>query len=101
VRRSPSTAGADSSSISSAASPIPRAASGCGRTLFPPFSGTKPFAAVAPWRQIEQGRLGLEDPVAAHWPAFGRNGEDRVLIRHVLSHRGGFPTTPPELTPDR
>jgi CubicO group peptidase (beta-lactamase class C family) len=24
-----------------------------------------------------------------------------VLVRHVLSHRGGFPTTPPELTPDR
>ena len=70
-------------------------------TLFPLFSGTKPFAAVALWQQIERGRVGLDDPVAAHWPAFAQNGKDRVLVRHVLSHRGGFPTTPPELTPDR
>jgi CubicO group peptidase (beta-lactamase class C family) len=70
-------------------------------TLFPLYSGTKPFAAVALWQQIERGRLDLNDPVAAHWPDFGQNGKDRVLIRHVLSHRGGFPMTPPELTPDR
>ena len=66
-------------------------------TLFPLFSGTKPFGAVALWQQIERGRLGLEDRVAAHWPAFGQEGKDRVLVRHILSHRGGFPTTPPAL----
>ncbi len=70
-------------------------------SLFPLFSGTKPLAAVALWQQIERGRLGLDDPVAAHWSAFGQNGKDGVLIRHVLSHRGGFPTTPPALTPAR
>jgi CubicO group peptidase (beta-lactamase class C family) len=70
-------------------------------TLFPLFSGTKPFAAVALWQQIERGRLGLDDPVAAHWPAFGANGKERVLVRHLLSHRGGFPATPPQLTPER
>jgi CubicO group peptidase (beta-lactamase class C family) len=70
-------------------------------SLFPLFSGTKPLGAVALWQQIEQGRLGLDEPVAAYWPAFGENGKHRVLVRHLLSHRGGFPTTPPELTPDR
>ena len=70
-------------------------------TRFPLFSGTKPFAAVALWQQIERGRLDLDDPVTAHWPAFGTNGKDRVLVRHLLSHRGGFPTTPQALTPDR
>src|SRR5215216_2667900 len=70
-------------------------------TLFPLFSGTKPFAAIALWQQIERGRLGLDDPVAAYWPDFGHNGKHRVLIRHILSHRGGFPNTPPALTPDR
>lgn len=70
-------------------------------TLFPLFSGTKPFAAVALWQQIERGRLDLDDPVAAHWPAFGTNGKEGVLVRHVLSHRGGFPSTPVTLTPDR
>src|SRR5688500_10828207 len=27
-------------------------------TLFPLYSGTKPFAAVALWQQVERGRLG-------------------------------------------
>ena len=66
-------------------------------TLFPLFSGTKPFAAVALWQLIEQGRVGLDDPVAAHWPAFAQQGKGGVLVRHILSHRGGFPTTPPAL----
>src|SRR4051812_41759499 len=32
-------------------------------TLFPLFPGTKPFAAVALWQQIERGRLELDEPV--------------------------------------
>jgi CubicO group peptidase (beta-lactamase class C family) len=70
-------------------------------SLFPLYSGTKPFASVAIWQQIERGSLSLEEPVAAAWPAFGQAGKDRVLIRHILSHRGGFPTTPPTLPPHR
>jgi CubicO group peptidase (beta-lactamase class C family) len=70
-------------------------------SLFPLFSGTKPFAAVALWQQIERGHLGLDDSVATYWPAFGYHGKDRVLVRHILCHRGGFPTTPAELAPDR
>ena len=54
-------------------------------------SGSRSSAATA----------GLDDPVAAHWPAFGQHGKERVTLRHVLSHRGGFPLTPPELTPER
>jgi CubicO group peptidase (beta-lactamase class C family) len=74
-----------------------RGAPVCPETLFPLFSGTKPFAAVALWQQIERGRLDLDDPVAAYWPAFGQNGKEHVLVRHLLSHRGGFPTTPADL----
>jgi CubicO group peptidase (beta-lactamase class C family) len=70
-------------------------------TLFPLFSGTKPFSSVALWQQIERGRARLDDPVAAHWPAFGDRGKDKVTVRHILSHRGGFPTTPAELPPER
>jgi len=70
-------------------------------TLFYLFSGTKPLVSVALHQQIERGRAGLDDPVAAHWPAFGQNGKERVTLRHVLSHRGGFPTTPPDLPPSR
>jgi CubicO group peptidase (beta-lactamase class C family) len=66
-------------------------------TLSPIFSGTKPFGAVALWQQIERGRLGLDEPVATYWPDFGQQGKQQVLVRHILSHRGGFPTTPAAL----
>lgn len=66
-------------------------------TLFPLFSGSKPLAAVALWQQIEAGRITLDDRVADFWPAFGQNGKDGVLVRHILTHRGGFPKTPEHL----
>jgi CubicO group peptidase (beta-lactamase class C family) len=66
-------------------------------TLFPLFSGTKPFGAVALWQLIERGRLGFDEPVATYWPDFGQQGKHDELIRHILSHRGGFPTTPAAL----
>ena len=70
-------------------------------TLFSLFSGTKPFASIALLQQIERGKAALDDPVARYWPAFGQQGKQEVLLSHILSHRGGFPTTPPELTPER
>lgn len=70
-------------------------------SLFPLFSGTKPFAAVALWQQIERGRVALHEPVALYWPEFAQKGKERVLVRHVLSHRGGFPTTPATLPRER
>jgi CubicO group peptidase (beta-lactamase class C family) len=66
-------------------------------TLFPLFSGSKPLAAVALWQQIEAGRIGLDDRVTEFWPDFGRCGKETVLVRHILSHRGGFPRTPESL----
>ncbi|MEZ4506703.1 MAG: serine hydrolase domain-containing protein [Thermomicrobiales bacterium] len=66
-------------------------------SLFPMFSGSKPLGAVALWQQVEKGRLSLDDRVADHWPAFGSNGKDVVLVRHILCHRGGFPSTPESL----
>ena len=70
-------------------------------TLFLLFSSTKPFASLALWQQIERGAARLEDPVCEHWPAFAQKGKARVTLRHILAHRGGFPLTPPALTPDR
>jgi CubicO group peptidase (beta-lactamase class C family) len=69
-------------------------------SLFPMFSGSKPLGAVALWQQIERGLIALDDRVADYWPAFGQNGKDSVSIRHILSHQGGFPSNPPELTPE-
>jgi len=70
-------------------------------TMFVFFSSTKPLASVAVLQQIERGKASLDDPVAKHWPNFGQNGKEGVTIRHLLTHMGGFPQTPPELTWDR
>lgn len=70
-------------------------------TLFQIFSCSKPFAAVALWQQIELGRVDLDTPVVAYWPEFRQHGKERVLVRHILSHRGGFPTIPATLPRDR
>ncbi len=54
------------------------------------LSSTKPVAAVAIAQLWEAGRLELDDPVARHVPMFAARGKDRITIRHVLTHTGGF-----------
>ncbi|HEY8491721.1 MAG TPA: serine hydrolase domain-containing protein [Dehalococcoidia bacterium] len=63
-------------------------------TLWVLFSSTKPLASVSVLKLIERGQAALDDPVARYWPEFARNGKERVTIRHILTHRGGFPLTP-------
>ncbi len=54
------------------------------------MSSSKPIAAVAMAQLWEQGKLALDDPVAKHIPEFGQKGKERVTVRHVLTHTGGF-----------
>jgi len=61
------------------------------------WSSTKPFIAVALLQLIEEGRAALDDRVSRHIPEFGRNGKERATIVHLLTHRGGFPDSSPEL----
>jgi CubicO group peptidase (beta-lactamase class C family) len=60
-------------------------------TLMLWMSSVKPVTAVAIAQMWERGKLDLDDPVARHVPEFAANGKDRVTIRHVLTHAGGFP----------
>jgi CubicO group peptidase (beta-lactamase class C family) len=60
-------------------------------SLFFLFSAGKPLVALGVHLLAERGQLSLDDPVAAHWPNFGRRGKQRITIRHVLQHRGGLP----------
>jgi CubicO group peptidase (beta-lactamase class C family) len=55
------------------------------------YSMTKAVTAVAVAQQWERGKLDLDDPVVKYIPEFGQNGKERVTIRHVLTHTGGFP----------
>ena len=58
------------------------------------YSSGKPVTTAAVLQLWEQGRLGLDDPVARYLPGFGA-GKERATIRHVLTHTGGFPMAGP------
>ncbi len=55
------------------------------------FSSIKPVTAVCIHLLRERGLLGYDDAVARHWPQFAQGGKERVTVRHVLTHQGGFP----------
>lgn len=59
-------------------------------TLMLWMSSVKPITAVAIAQMWERGKLDLDDPVARHIPEFCAKGKERVTIRHVLTHTGGF-----------
>ena len=56
------------------------------------FSMTKASTAVSILQLWERGLVGLDDPVVKHLPDFGRGGadKDKVTVRHLLTHTGGF-----------
>lgn len=61
-------------------------------TIFDMASLTKPLAtAVAVMQLYQQGKIGLNDPVAKYLPDFGANGKQDITIRHLLTHYSGLP----------
>src|SRR3569833_27513 len=64
----------------------------CGPdALFYLFSTSKPYVALLVHLLAQRGRLGLDDPVAEHWPEFDRHGKGVITVRQVLQHRAGLP----------
>ena len=60
-------------------------------TLANVFSGSKGLVATCLALLIDRGLLDLDLPVRRYWPDFGDHGKDRILVRHVVSHRAGLP----------
>lgn len=69
-------------------------------TLFVLFSSTKPLASACLYILKDCGKLDWNDKVSRYWPEFSQNGKATVTIRHVLTHKAGFPETPVELKPE-
>jgi CubicO group peptidase (beta-lactamase class C family) len=69
-------------------------------TAFVIFSATKGVAALVLLMLHERGALHLDEPLVKYWPEFARLHPQKasVTIRHILSHRGGFPVAPDWLT---
>ncbi|WAZ25247.1 beta-lactamase family protein [Streptomyces cinnabarinus] len=74
-------------------------------TLWRIYSMTKPVTSVAALLLVEEGRLGLDDPVGRHLPAFAaprvhvsgsgadvrtRPAAGPLLIRHLMTHTAGL-----------
>lgn len=69
-------------------------------TLVDVYSVGKAFAAVLVLRLVDQGRIALDDGVAAHWPAFAQSGKQHATVRQLLCHRIGVPAIRERLTDD-
>jgi len=60
-------------------------------TIFDLASLTKPLVtATAVLRLIEDGRVGLDEPVGKYLPPFGERGKEAVTVRHLLNHTAGL-----------
>lgn len=55
------------------------------------YSATKPVTAISVAQNWERGKFDLDDAVASYIPEFGVKGKDKITIRHILTHTGGFP----------
>jgi CubicO group peptidase (beta-lactamase class C family) len=64
------------------------------------YSVTKPMAAFCVLVLVDRGLLGLDDPVAQHWPEFAQAGKERVTVRQLLSHQAGLVALRDQPPPD-
>jgi CubicO group peptidase (beta-lactamase class C family) len=59
-------------------------------TLVNVYSVGKPVIAAAVLLLVERGLIGLDDPIARHWPSF----QAPASVRQVLAHTAGLPVFP-------
>ncbi|MEU8033674.1 serine hydrolase domain-containing protein [Streptomyces sp. NPDC049099] len=59
-------------------------------TLVNVWSTTKGPVALCAHLLADRGLLDLDAPVATYWPEFAAAGKEKVLVRHLLSHRAGL-----------
>jgi CubicO group peptidase (beta-lactamase class C family) len=58
-------------------------------TIFLLASISKPMTAAGLMLLVQEGRLGLDDPVAKHLPEFAGADRAKVTVRHLLTHTVG------------
>ncbi|MEU6139823.1 serine hydrolase domain-containing protein [Streptomyces sp. NPDC047081] len=59
-------------------------------TLVNVWSTTKGPVALCAHILADRGLLDFDAPVAQYWPEFAAAGKEKVLVRHLLSHRAGL-----------
>ncbi|MDN0199164.1 serine hydrolase domain-containing protein [Streptomyces sp. S.PNR 29] len=59
-------------------------------TLVNVWSTSKGPVALCAHLLADRGLLDFDAPVATYWPEFAEAGKEKVLVRHLLSHRAGL-----------
>ena len=54
------------------------------------LSAGKPITAVAIAMLVENGKLDIDAFVSRYLPEFAQGGKEKVTVRHLLTHTGGF-----------
>src|SRR5262249_6248001 len=66
-------------------------------TLFMLHSQTKIAMAVTVWLLVDRGIVQFTDRVVKHVPEFAARQKADITLFHLLTHQGGFPSTPEPL----
>jgi CubicO group peptidase (beta-lactamase class C family) len=69
-------------------------------TLVNVYSVGKAVVATLLLQLVDEGRIGLDDPIASVWPDFAVGGKARATVRHALCHNAGVPAIAERLTND-
>jgi CubicO group peptidase (beta-lactamase class C family) len=67
-------------------------------TIVDVYSVGKALLAVLALQLVDDGRLALDQPVAAVWPEFAAGGKGAATVAHALSHRAAVPAIREVLT---
>lgn len=58
--------------------------------LWPIASAGKPVTAATVMALVEQGRIGIMQPIIDHLPELAGGDDDAVLVHHLLTHSAGW-----------
>lgn len=62
------------------------------------YSVGKAIVSLLALQAVDQGSLGLDDPIASIWPEFGSAGKHATTVRQALCHQAGVPAIRERLT---
>jgi CubicO group peptidase (beta-lactamase class C family) len=54
------------------------------------FSATKGVASLCIAKLHSEGKIDYDQPVAAYWKEFAKNGKEKITVRQLLSHQSGL-----------
>ncbi len=69
-------------------------------TLACMYSSVKAVLSFLIAREVSNGRLDYEKPVADYWPEFAESGKAEITVAQVLSHQAGLCGIPDEMPPE-